>query len=219
MSTLLELCNEILRRTGQTEVTTLVNAQTPAVQTRDFINEIYTEMLQLLKVNRLAAKATLTTVPGTSKYALAASADVNSILTDSVLDTETQTLLLAVDYTYPLQHGTGAQGRPEAFYKEGDSIVLYPMPDKAYTLQYHYLAAPHPLTNDADVTLLPQAWEKVLIRGAQAMLESFLGDGGKESYFLYQEGLQHLKAEAKLKPQSRMRGFYRGWWPGQLPNG
>ena len=45
MSTLLQLVNEVLRRTGQVEISSLTGAQTPAIQTRDFLNETYFEML------------------------------------------------------------------------------------------------------------------------------------------------------------------------------
>ncbi|HEY9685477.1 MAG TPA: hypothetical protein V6C52_00730 [Coleofasciculaceae cyanobacterium] len=211
MSTLLQLVNEVLRRTGQVEVTTLVNAQTPVVQTRDFLNETYFEMLQRLKTERLQKTGTLSTVNGTASYALASDAEINSLIPDSVLDIASQQLLREVDYTYPLTHGPTVTGRPECFYRTGSLLYLYPVPNAVFSVQYQYLIKPITLSADADTTQLPVEWEKVLILGTQARLENFLGEGGSDTYLLYRDGLAQLKSRAPLKPYRRMRGFYRGY--------
>lgn len=210
MSTLLELVNEVLRRAGQIETGTLATAQTPVSQTRDFLNETYFEMLQRLKANRLMKSGTLQTVAGTAAYNLAADAEINSLVGDSVLETGSGALLHEVDYTYPAQHGASAGGRPEVFYRAGGQLMLYPVPDAVYTLGYHYLAKPTALSNDNDITALPVEWEKVLVLGAQARLEKFLGEPGTETYLLYRDGLSQLKSRSPLKPHYRMRGHYRG---------
>ena len=210
MSSLLELVNEVLRRTGQVQITTLVNAQTPATQTRDFLNETYFEMLHRLKVNRLIKSATITTSNGTSAYSLAADAEINGLLADSVLENSGQVHLREVDYTYPLAQGTTATGKPEVFYRQGNQLKLYPIPDAAYTLQYSYLAKPVKLSVNADTTALPVEWESVLVLGTQARLEKFLGEPADESYLLYRDGLVQLRSRAPLKPEHRMRGNYLG---------
>jgi hypothetical protein len=209
MSTLLQLVNEILRRSGQIEVSTLSNAQTPATQTRDFLNETYFEMLQRLKVYRLQKQGSITTVNGTASYALAADAELDSLLADSVYDANAQYVLQQVDYTYPVSHGT-ASGKPECFYRMGNLLYLYPTPNGAYTIQYQYLMKPIALSADADTTQLPVSWEKVLVLGTQARLEKFLGEPAEETYLLYRDGLDQLKSRAPLKPHYRMKGFYRG---------
>lgn len=211
MATLLQLVNEVLRRTGQMEVSTLTGAQTPATQTRDFLNETYFEMLQRLKVQRLMKSGSFPTINGTASYTLAADGEADSLIADSVIETASQQRLTEVDYTYPLSHGTMASGKPEAFYRSGNQITLYPAPNAVYTLQYRYLVKPAALTNDLDTTQLPPEWEKVLILGTQARLEKFLGENGSDNYLLYRDGLSQLKSRSPLKSHYRMRGFYRGY--------
>lgn len=211
MSTLLNLVNETLRKAGQRKVATLAGAETPVTQTVDFLNQVYFEMLQILKVNRLERTATLDTANGTAAYSLAADADINSLIGDSVIETGSGLRLKEVDYTWPLQQGLDAAGRPDSFYRQENSLHLYPVPNAVYTLQYAYLIKPSKLSGDADTTALPEEWEHVLVQGALALLEKFLGESGfSESYLLYREGLARLKARAPMKPGWRMKGFYRG---------
>lgn len=211
MSTLLQLVNEVLRRTGQVEATTLADAQTPVVQTRDFLNETYVEMLQRLKVERLLKAGTLTTANGTAGYGLALDAEINSLVEDSVMESVSQSLLQEVDYTYPLNHGPTVSGQPEYFYRSGSQLYFYPVPNAAFTIQYQYLVKPSTLSEDSHTTQLPVEWEKILILGTQARLENFLGEGGENTYMLYRDGLSQLKSRAPMKPYYRMKGFYRGY--------
>lgn len=210
MSTLLQLVNEVLRRTGQVEATTLVDAQTPITQTRDFLNETYVEMLQRLNSQRFIRQDSLNTVNGTANYAIAADADINSLLADSVVETTSKKILQEVDYSYPLSRPNTVNDRPTCFYRSGSQLYLFPTPNAVYTIQYQYLVKPATLSNDSDTTQLPVEWEKVLVLGTQARLENFLGESGEETYLLYRDGLSQLKSRAKLKPHSRMKGFYRG---------
>lgn len=210
MSTLLQLVNEVLRRTGQVEISTISNAQTPAVQARDFLNETYFEMLQKMKSQRFLKQATLTTSNGTASYNLATDAEINSLMGNSLLETSTQQQLWETDYTYPLTRGTTVTGQPECFYRSGNQLYFYPIPNGTYIIQYDYLLKPTNLSNDSDTTLLPIEWEKVLILGTQARLENFLGESGQNTYLLYQDNLDQLRKRSALKPQFRMKGFYRG---------
>jgi hypothetical protein len=212
MSTLLEIVNEVLRRTGQSEVTTVSNPSTPVKQTMDYLNEVYAEMLQTLKINRLERSADFSTATGVSEYNLASDTTIEGLQSDSLLERETNTTLYEVDSTYPQKHGVDASGRPRFFYRSGDSLVLYPKPDKVYNFSYKYLVRPDKLVSDAQTTLLPEEWQRVLIRGAQSYLEQFLGDPNfKTTFLLYQEGLQLLHAKASLKPRHRMFGNYQGY--------
>jgi hypothetical protein len=211
MSTLLQLVNEVLRRTGQVEVSTLSGAQTPAEQTRDFLNEVYFEMLQRLRVNRLVKADSLSTVSGINAYNLANDADIDALLADSLFEPSSQSILHEVDTNYPQTHGSSVQGRPTRFYRSNGKIILYPTPNTVYIFQYRYLAKPANLSADTDTSLIPEDWEKVLVLGTQARLEKFLGEGGAETFALYRDGLAQLKSRSPLKPQFRMKGFYRGY--------
>lgn len=214
MSTLLALTNEVLRRAGQTEVATVTGSRAPALQVKDFINAIYFEMLQFLKVDRLLKQTTLDTLAGMSAYSPAADADLNAIAPDSVMEADSGILLKRVDYSYPLKFGVSATGRPDSWYVQGDNLMLYPVPDTIYTIRYHYYVKPQTLSADADTTELPEEWEKTLVLGAQSRLEKFLGEAGSEdSFLLYRDGLSRLKARGVSGPGSRMRGNYRGYKP------
>ena len=210
MSTLLQLVNEVLRRTGQEEIATLSTAQTPAIQARDFLNETYFEMLQKLKAQRFLKQATLTTSNGTAAYTLVSDAEINALLGNSLLETTTQQQLWETDYTYPLLRGTSVTGKPECFYRSGNQIYFYPIPNAVYTIQYDYLLKPVNLTADTDAPQIPAEWEKTLVLGTQARLEKFLGESAQESYLLYQDNMSQLRKRSALKPQHRMKGFYRG---------
>ncbi len=211
MSTLLNLVNEVLRKSGQREVTTLVNAETPTVQTIDFLNQIYFELLQVLKVKRLIKTSTFNTVNGTSNYALSVDTDVDSLLSDSILETQEQRILSCVDYTYPLKHGINATGKPDKYYIQDDELYLYPTPNNIYPIQYKYLVKASKLSSDSSTTELPEEWEHVMTQGALSLLDKFLGEPGyRDSYQLYREGILQLKARSLLKNNFRMKGYYQG---------
>jgi hypothetical protein len=211
VSNALQLVNEVLRRTGQMETSTLANAQTPAIQALSFLNETYWEMLQRLKVQRLLKTALLTTANGAMAYDVAEDAEINSIVTDSVVDVDTQQSIAEVDYSYPVRQGLTATGRPSVFYRFGNQLCLYPTPDAIYQVSYHYWVKPSDLQMDEDTVLLPPEWEKVLILGTQSRLEKFLGESGTETYLLFRESLDRLRSRAAMKPAYRMKGFYRGY--------
>jgi hypothetical protein len=210
MSTLLQLVNEVLRRTGQLETTTLVNAQTPVIQTVDFLNDTYFEMLQKLRVRRLTHFNSFVTVEGQASYSLNANTETDYLLPDSVRDTSNATPLQEVSPAYAIKHGENASGEPQYFYRNGSQLYLYPIPNGAYTIDYQAQISPQTLSDNNDTTALPETWEKVLIMGAQARLEKFLGEPASETYLLYRDSLLQLKHLAPRKPGYRMKGFYRG---------
>lgn len=210
MSTLLQLVNEVLRRTGQQEVNTLINAAIPALQAIDFLNETYFEMLQRLKVKRLCKSGSFTTSNELAAYTLATDGDIDTLLPDSIREESTQSILKEVPYTYPLANGEDQPGKPQCFYRMTHQIHLYPIPDGVYTFLYNYLITPQNLSGDSTTTALPESWEKVLILGTQSRLEKFLGENGSETYLLYRDGLTQLKSLSPLKPAYRMKGYYRG---------
>jgi hypothetical protein len=214
MSTLLQLVNEVLRRTGQRVMITLTNSDTPSSQTFDFLNEIYFEILQALELNRLEKRDLLITSLGVANYSLADDATIGTLLTDSLIHSDNELRLREVSGSYPLEQGLTVVGKPTCFYREGNSVYLYPTPDATYSIQYKYLITPQKLSGDSTQTQLPVEWERVLIRGTQALLEHFLGDVEQNnSYVLYQQGLSQLKKQCLIHPYDRMFGFYRGYYP------
>lgn len=58
------------------------------------------------------------------------------------------------------------RGIPEAAYKYGTTIRVFPAPDLAYTVTLRYYKKPTLLSADADVPSLPSEFEEILVTGA-----------------------------------------------------
>lgn len=211
MSTLLNIVNRILTRTGQQTVSTLVNAHTPVPQTVEFINQIYFEMFQVLKVNHLKKDATIITEAATQSYSVASDTDSENILPDSVYNTDTGLVLSEVDYTKAIEYSDALPNEPVCFFRQADQIYFLPTPDKVYNIQYGYLIKPRRISNDSDSLAIPDDWEWVLEQGVQSLLEKFLGENTyRDSFVLYRDGLSNIKKNSVLKPFYRIKGYYRG---------
>ncbi|MDH4379094.1 MAG: hypothetical protein QE263_04220 [Vampirovibrionales bacterium] len=212
MTTLLQIVNQVLRRNGQQEVATLSNATTPARQTVDFINHVVADLVFTLDANRLIQSTSFSTVNGTRAYSLSPTdANIGNLLGDSVYINGQP--LLEVDYTHPLANDpSAATGTPRRFYRQGNQLHLLPTPNAVLVVNYRYRTLPVALVNDADVLALPSDWEPVIILGALALLEKFLGDDGfGTTYTLYRDGVSQLRKASNIKPFPRMRGAYRGY--------
>lgn len=216
MSNFIEITNQVLRRAGQESASSLAAASSPVQQTMDFINEVYFDVLQAAQCHFLETNTTFNTSNGTALYTLASDADVNFLLKDRIRETTSDSYLSEADPAMMLASHLGNTGKPIRFWVEGTKLRLHPIPDGAYTIEYYYLKRPTKLANDTDSLLIPLAWEHLLIRGAQSLLEKFLGEveNSRISYSLYLEGLALLKSKAHVKPHHQMKGFYRGYQGG-----
>jgi hypothetical protein len=215
MSNFLEIVNQILRRTGQETITTLVSAQSPVVQAMDFVNEAYFEILEAAECQFLQTKATFNTINGTALYTLAADADVMFLLKDRIRETTAGGYLPEMDPAMMASAYLADTGKPVRFWVEGTQLRLHPVPNAVYTIEYYYLKRPAKLAADADNSLIPYAWERLLVRGAQSLLERFLGEveSSRQTFVLYQDGLALLRAKGQVKPFHALKGFYMGYQP------
>lgn len=57
-------------------------------------------------------------------------------------------------------------GEPQAAYKYGQTIKVYPEPDQAYTVTLRYYKRPTLLSADADIPSLPSEFEEMMVVGA-----------------------------------------------------
>ena len=73
-----------------------------------------------------------------------------------------------IDGDYPDAADTDAHpsGGPRYWYYYGETIKLYPSPDKAYTLKLRYYKRPTEITSDDSVPEVPSEFREVLIMGA-----------------------------------------------------
>lgn len=57
-------------------------------------------------------------------------------------------------------------GAPQAWYRYGTAIKVYPQADATYTIKGRYIKVPAELTSGSDVPLLPEVYGEVLVLGA-----------------------------------------------------
>ena len=213
MSTVLSLLNQVLTRTGQTTVSNVSTLSNPARQALAFLNEAYTETLQSLNIKRLNQEATFSTQANISTYPVAADANPEFIAGDSLWLVNEGLRVQEVSRSHTHELDKEQTGRPAFFWlSDTDQFVLWPKPDSTYTVRYTHGVKPQSLTSDSQQTLLPIEWERVVIKGAQAYLERFLGEKSHQtSYVEYRQAQGQLKAQLGQSPRPRIRGAYQGY--------
>ena len=217
MATLLTLLNRVLTRTGQSTVTTLAALGSPATQALEALNDTYAELLQTLPIHSLVRQGSVGLVANIGGYDLAPTVRLEALLPDSLRlagETAPLTELPLADTT---AYDTATTGKPTHFWKLNGQLRVWPTPDANYTLNYLHTLRPIPLgstppvagDDSLEVPFAPD-WERVLLLGAQALLERFLGGGQVNNTFaLYQNAVGQLKARAKHKHRVAMRSAYR----------
>lgn len=73
-----------------------------------------------------------------------------------------------IDALYPDADDTDAHssGVPSCWYKFGETIKVFPVPDAAYTVTLRYFKKPTLLDADADIPEVPSEFEELLVVGA-----------------------------------------------------
>lgn len=209
MSTLLKLVNDVLRKAGQQEAATVVQAAAPVKQTVDFINQTRMDMFHTLETHRLIDSHILSIDQGQASYTLSGEISISSILPDSLYAEGQGTPLREVDYRHGVFRDNISVGQPRYFFRQGETITLRPVPDKNTTLQLQYLKVPASLNQDQDEIDLPVNWEPTLVLGALAMLEKFLGDNNYvQTYALYREHWTQLRAKSSKSIRPQMQSPY-----------
>lgn len=209
MSTLLQLVNDVLRKAGQQEATTVANAAAPIKQAVDFINQTRMDMFHTLETHRLIATHTVTVTAAQDTYTLSGEVSISSILPDSLYVAGQSAPLREVDYRHGVFRDAISTGTPRYFFRQGEAITLRPVPDADTSVQLQYLKVPEALTADVDTIDLPTNWEPTLVMGALALLEKFLGDGDYvQTYALYREQWAQLRAKSSKSVRPQMKSPY-----------
>lgn len=148
-------------------------------------------------------------VPGTMRYNLPnnlkiASFETFRIKRDDTLGNKTQ-LLQVLDYEEYLEKyiddeyntsNTGIRTIPRYIVRTpSQEYVVYPSPDKAYTLAYEYYSLPVDLVLPTDVPTIPEFGRNVIIDGAMYYVYSFRGDteNTDRSAVQFKKSLNHLR--------------------------
>lgn len=116
---------------------------------------------------------TVNTVAGTESYTLTET-DNKKLISVRISTTGYRKRLYPVQYDdfrdiHPSVDTSTERGTPGYYYTVGRSstnqmnIKLYPVPDQVYTVEYDYYKVPTDMGDDADVPVIPNAYQDLLI--------------------------------------------------------
>lgn len=182
--TLLQLVNAVLRRLREDEVTAYDQSNYSKL-IADFINEAKREVEDSWNWVQLRSTVQVTTEADTFTYTLTGAGNRYRIL-QVINDTEDTEMRTApykwLNMMFTVDSGA-ATGAPLYYDINGDSsgdpkTDVYPVPDKAYTLNYHMVVPQSDLSNDTDTLTVPTY---PVILGTYAKAISERGeDGGNQ---------------------------------------
>jgi hypothetical protein len=208
MSTLLETVNAVLIRTGQETVSSLANAEAPVRQTITAINDTLQDMCLRLRLPRQLLSGSVDIAEGESSVLLPV--PVDRLQPGSVwIEGSSGGNRDAFAFTNVVRFNSfmPARGCPNVGLIQGQTIQLYPTADRAYTMRYRYYPAPAVLSAASDVLPIPADWEWILLKGAQSVLEQFLGEQST-SLAAYLDGIATVQGLAsKHQGSKRMQGY------------
>lgn len=127
-----------------------------------WINDGYLDVATSVDIDEMKGSLAIVATVGQALYLLPYT--VSSTQMASLLDSS------MMNGGQPLSKGDKAwyreqpqrSGRPETFFREGNIIVLYPTPDKAYTITLDFRLRPLPLEADTDSPILGQEWHRTI---------------------------------------------------------
>ena len=129
---------------------------------------------------------------------------------ESVYDTTVSKLLDSSSLKEILQ-APARFGRPNLFAVDNStsSLVFYPAPDADFSFQLRYWAAPTDLSADSDQSIIPAAWQDLLI--TYALMKAYRAEDDFEAAAFYNNQFREDLARAAVDLQ------YRDISPQQVP--
>jgi len=181
MSTYLQLCQRVRRDCGiAASGPTAVTGQTGIMQkVCDWVADAAEEIEGLHSDwHFLHAEHTDTCVAGSADYSAPADWgqwDREGVYLDRTLGTYRQ--LKFIDYRTwrgKFRNGTKTNGRPSYFtIKPDGTLTLESPPDDTYSIYADYWKKPTRLAADADTSLIPSRWEKVIVARAKLFFAEY----------------------------------------------
>lgn len=207
----LDLCNQVLRRLNEVEITpgefSSVNGVQAAV--KDAINAAIADLNHTqYEWPFNAAQETGALAVGAVEYtypALAKTLDWGSftILNDGLLNTQTRTLkYISRDEWYKrlqsedLDNATNGIRIPEfVFPSHGTGFGVSPAPDKTYRISFRYFRYPDELVNATDVPRMPNQFTTVIVDGAMYHMYMFKdnAESAQLSAQMFQRGVDNMR--------------------------
>lgn len=135
----------------------------------EWLNDAYLDVCTSLDIDEMKGSLAIATVAGQALYRLPAvvSSTQGAALTDSQMMNDGQPLSKVDKSAY--RDWPNRSGRPEYYFREGELIVLYPTPDKAYSIALDIRIRPIPLTLDTHSPMLGQEWHRPIRLTARGM--------------------------------------------------
>ena len=181
--TYLQLINSVLRRLREDEVAT-VSQSNYAKLIGDFVNEAKREVEDSWNWVQLRNTIQVSTVASTFRYTLTGAGNRYRIL-QVLNDTENMDLRIG-EYKWMNNQLTGEPQEAAPLYYDvngsdaGDpNTDMYPIPDKAYTINYNMIIPQADFTADGDTLTVP-SWPVIL--GAYSKALSERGEDGGSSF-------------------------------------
>lgn len=209
--TYLDITNEVLARMNEVTLTSsnFTTARGFQIQCKNAVNDAinYINHSEFnWPFNHATASDTL--VAGTTRYTIPTTAktvdyDTFRLVKDSSLGTNGGGLARLdykeyVDkYIEQEDDATVEGGSPKHVVRTPDNnYLLYPYPDKAYTLKYEYYDQPVALVAATDVPSTPEAYRQVVADGATAYAYQYRGelDQYNANWARFQEGISNMRS-------------------------
>lgn len=142
---------------------------------KDFINDTQRDIFNEYSLPFMEATQSYTLASGTADITNGSGLPSNftQAIDVSITTSGRESLLMYKDYQeidqlYPDPTDTAAYSTnlPMYWYKYGETIKVFPVPNQAYTANLLYLKAPTALSNDSDVPEVPPEFEEILVLGA-----------------------------------------------------
>jgi hypothetical protein len=179
--TYLEICNRVLRRLRENEVTT-INETPYSKLIADLVNVVKQEVEDAWDWSVLRATISITTVPSVTNYELSGSGtrfrifDVLNDTEDYVLTYQTTKWFNEKFKIVPIVENKPRHYNLNGVLSNGDSQVdLYPVPDAEYEINFNILAPQEELVDDLDEILVPG---QIIVEGVLGRAISERGDDG-----------------------------------------
>lgn len=187
-----------------------------------WLNDEYRELAAMRRWKWLEARTTTTTVAGTSAYTLSPTPTIRNLDrvllagadgTDYRLDWKPTNWVVRKLHEYPQ---ISDHNIPQYWTWFNGQILLYPIPDAAYTLQVDYTANVTPMASDTDTpALMPEAYDGLLVWGAAERAAARQNNWLTRDYFAgkRQQLLNQMEAEySKEQTQNADEVEWTGFW-------
>jgi hypothetical protein len=89
----------------------------------------------------------------------------------------------SVDEADSLYQSSTATGHPDSYSVDGSTLIVYPIPDDAYTLQLRIVFSEPDLSDSTDTPIMPSVFHRAIVDQTLAIMYGALQDDKREALF------------------------------------